>query len=103
MKLKESRRQKTKIVSFRETKPTYLLGWLSIGLVSMSALRISIHLTLPEVVDEISARGAHAPEIFEIDTDHSGLNKCQREDPLHKKLREELKRLTPYVTATSLF
>jgi hypothetical protein len=38
MKQKEGRRQKTEIISFHETKPTYLLGWFSIGIVSTSAL-----------------------------------------------------------------
>jgi hypothetical protein len=33
MELKERRGQKTEIISFCETKPTYVLGWLSIGIV----------------------------------------------------------------------
>jgi len=40
VKEKESRRGKTEIVSFSETKPTCLLGWFSIGLVGVSASRL---------------------------------------------------------------
>ena len=35
---KEKRRQKTEIVAFCETKPSYLFGWLSVGLVSAPIL-----------------------------------------------------------------
>jgi hypothetical protein len=38
MKEKESRRQKTEIVAFCETKPTRVLGWLSVGLVGATVL-----------------------------------------------------------------
>jgi hypothetical protein len=103
MREKENRRQKTDIISFSETKPTKLLGWLSIGLVSVSALPIGIYLTLPEIVTRESARGGHAPRTVNIDTDHSGLNKCQQGDTLHRKLREELKRLALYVIAAPPF
>ncbi|KAH8878672.1 hypothetical protein GQ53DRAFT_81806 [Thozetella sp. PMI_491] len=71
---KEGRRQKAKIKSFYETKPTYLLGWLSIGL----------------VVTRDSAT-VHADETIAIDTDHSGLNKCSgREAELYKQLEKAI-------------
>ncbi|KAJ5808827.1 vegetative incompatibility protein HET-E-1 [Penicillium riverlandense] len=38
MKEKEGRRQKTEIVAFCETKPTRVLGWLSVGLVGAAVL-----------------------------------------------------------------
>ncbi|KAJ5084974.1 vegetative incompatibility protein HET-E-1 [Penicillium argentinense] len=62
MREKESRRQKAEIVAFCETKPTRVLGWLSVGL----------------IVPTDSARGGHAALIVFIDTDHSGLNKCEK-------------------------
>ncbi|KAK4075230.1 hypothetical protein Purlil1_12720 [Purpureocillium lilacinum] len=64
--------QKTRIISFYETKPMYLLGWLSIG--------------------RVVARGSavvHADEEHDIDSDHSGLNKCAgRGDELYQKLKK---------------
>ena len=36
VKVKEQRGEKADMVSFHETKPTYLFDWLSIGLVSFS-------------------------------------------------------------------
>ncbi|KAM3549502.1 hypothetical protein ARSEF4850_008817 [Beauveria asiatica] len=78
MKIKEDCRQRTEIVAFRETKPTRIFGWLSIGL----------------VVFRDSARGAHGATMIDIDTDHSGLNKCTtREDTLYMNLKRELNRL----------
>lgn len=47
MAQKERQSQKVKIVSFYEKKPTYLLGWLSIGLVSSRLLHIGSLLTFP--------------------------------------------------------
>lgn len=47
MKQKESRQQKTDIVSFHETKHTYLFGLFDIGLVSAAALYIASHLIFP--------------------------------------------------------
>jgi len=41
----EHRWQKIHIVSFYETKPMYLLGWLSIGLVCMVQIQMSSYLT----------------------------------------------------------
>jgi hypothetical protein len=38
MKMKEGRGEKAEMVSFHETKPTYLFNWFSIGLVSINAL-----------------------------------------------------------------
>ena len=38
MKEKEDRRGKTEIVAFCETKPTRVLGWLSVGLVGAAVL-----------------------------------------------------------------
>jgi hypothetical protein len=99
---KEGRRQKTRIVSFHETKPTYLLGWFSIGLVSVNALYIANCLTFPEIVISDSAQG-YSVKIIDIDTDHSGLNKCsRREDQLYKELKCVLDRLTPYVVPGTL-
>ncbi|PMB65581.1 hypothetical protein BM221_008942 [Beauveria bassiana] len=78
MKMKEGRRQRTEIVAFRETKPTRMFGWLSIGL----------------VVPRDSARGSHGAITIDIDTDHSGLNKCKtREDKLYINLQQELNML----------
>ncbi|KAJ3562731.1 hypothetical protein NPX13_g8454 [Xylaria arbuscula] len=51
--------QDAKIYSIYETKPTYVLGLLSVGL----------------IVDRDSAKGP-ADETSDVDTDHSGLNKC---------------------------
>ncbi|KAI0903399.1 armadillo-type protein [Ustulina deusta] len=48
-----------KIYSIYETKPTYILGCLSLGL----------------IVDRNSAKGP-ADEAIDVNTDHSGLNKC---------------------------
>ncbi|OAQ89063.1 armadillo-type fold domain-containing protein [Purpureocillium lilacinum] len=68
----ERRGQETRIISFYETKPTYLLGWLSLG----------------RVVARDSAV-VHADEEHDIDSDHSGLNKCAgRGDELYQKLKK---------------
>ncbi len=97
MEQKENRRQKTRIVSFHETKPTYLLRWFSIGLVSTAVLYVDSRLTLYKIVTSDSAQG-YAAEVIEIDTDHSGLNKCsRREDQLYKELRRVIEGLKPYV------
>ncbi|KAK4077222.1 hypothetical protein Purlil1_12436 [Purpureocillium lilacinum] len=64
--------QKTRIISFYETKSMYLLGWLSIG----------------RLVARDSAV-LHADEEHDIDSDHSGLNKCAgRGDELYQKLKK---------------
>ena len=42
MKEKECRRQKTEIVAFCETKPTRVLGWLSVGLVGAAVLMLKL-------------------------------------------------------------
>ncbi|OHE91579.1 hypothetical protein CORC01_13127 [Colletotrichum orchidophilum] len=47
-----------RIISFYETRPTFMLGWFSVGL----------------VVDRFSATGYAAKPAY-MDTDHSGLNK----------------------------
>ncbi|KAI1409068.1 peptidase C14 [Hypoxylon sp. FL1857] len=66
-----------KIVSFRETKPTYLFGWLPLGL----------------IVDRDSAE-KHSHKRITVDTDHSGLNKCRDEkDEVYIKLQEEIRTL----------
>ncbi|KAH7117273.1 hypothetical protein B0J13DRAFT_652967, partial [Dactylonectria estremocensis] len=68
------RPQKFQIIPFYETKPTYLLGWLSLGL----------------VVPRDSAV-VHADKSHDIDTDHSGLNKCAGpEDQLYMQLKEAI-------------
>ncbi|KAK5994039.1 Vegetative incompatibility HET-E-1-like protein [Cladobotryum mycophilum] len=80
MKQKEDRRNKTEIISFCETKPTYMLGWLSLGI----------------IVPRNSARGSHAARAIPIDTDHSGLNKCSgRDTQLYRELQKQLQRLRP--------
>ncbi|KAJ3487206.1 hypothetical protein NLG97_g6457 [Lecanicillium saksenae] len=79
---KMSRCGETKIVAFVEKMPTYILGWLFVGL----------------IVDADSARGGHSAKTRYIDTDHSGLNKCKCE-ALCKTLIEELRNLSPGKTA----
>ncbi|RWA04714.1 hypothetical protein EKO27_g10397 [Xylaria grammica] len=65
---------KAKIFSFYETKPSYALGCFSIGL----------------IVDRESATGC-ANEAIDMDTDHSGLNKCfGLEDPLYEKIKSAI-------------
>ncbi|RDW64642.1 hypothetical protein BP6252_10293 [Coleophoma cylindrospora] len=78
MRDKESRREATKVFSFYELKPTYLLKCLPIGI----------------VVTRDSARGYTAEHIG-IDTDHSGLNKSMRDDQLYQELKKAVKRLRP--------
>ncbi|CAH0054140.1 unnamed protein product [Clonostachys solani] len=69
--------QKFQVISFYETKPTYLLGWQSLGL----------------VVSRDSA-AVHMDKQYSIDTDHSRLNKCAGpEDKLYMKLKEAIGRL----------
>ncbi|OTB02461.1 hypothetical protein M426DRAFT_195206 [Hypoxylon sp. CI-4A] len=66
-----------KIISFCETKPTLIFGWLSIGL----------------IVNKNSAFG-NAMELVDLDTDHTGLNKFSgKDDPRYKKLSEYVKAL----------
>ena len=91
---KGNRRQKSKIISFHETKPTLLLGWFSIGLLSATAPSIFSCLMFSKVVARDSARG-YAADVFSIDTDHSGLNKCLQDDPLYQKLKAVLVELRP--------
>ncbi|KAJ5736566.1 peptidase C14 [Penicillium malachiteum] len=65
------------IWSFYETKPTYLFNWLSLG----------------KVVSRPSAV-VHGDEQVDIDTDHSGLNKCVGfEDKLYQKLNDAISKL----------
>ncbi|KAJ6436917.1 mutator-like element [Purpureocillium lavendulum] len=75
----ERRGQKTRIISFYETKPMYLFGWLTIG----------------RVVPRYSAvLDADPNEEHGIDTDHSGLNKCAgRDDKLYQILKDAIGRL----------
>ncbi|EQL01948.1 NACHT and WD40 domain protein [Ophiocordyceps sinensis CO18] len=83
MNHKRRRRDKTRIASFYETKPTYL-GCLSLGV----------------IVSRDSARGP-AEVAIPIDTDHSGLNKCrERNDQLYQRLLDQLRRLRPTTTPT---
>ncbi|KAL7798225.1 hypothetical protein V8C37DRAFT_249141 [Trichoderma ceciliae] len=87
MRRKESRRQKTEIVSFYETKPTYMLNWISLGI----------------IVSRDSARGGHAATTIPIDTDHSGLNKCNGKDAqLYRELCQHLDRIRQTTTTPSL-
>jgi len=84
MKDKEDRRQQTEITAFCETKPTYVLGF-SVGL----------------IVTEDSARGGHGATAIDIDSDHSGLNKCRgRKDELYIQLKERLENLQPTTKQT---
>lgn len=73
--------KKTKIVSICEQKPTYLLNWLYAGL----------------IVPFVSATfGTNFIEVFKVDKDHSGLNKCPNsEDPLYKVLTAQLHKIRP--------
>ncbi|KAL5085724.1 hypothetical protein Trisim1_010070 [Trichoderma cf. simile WF8] len=73
--------KKTKIVSICEQKPTYLLNWLYAGL----------------IVPLASATfGTNFMEVFKVDKDHSGLNKCtDLEDPLYKVLTTQLHKIRP--------
>ncbi|KAI9897307.1 hypothetical protein N3K66_008329 [Trichothecium roseum] len=84
IKNKENRRQKTEIVAFCETKSTYVLGF-----------------PLGRIVTEDSARGGHAAETIYIDSDHSGLNKCQGvQDELYMQLQKKLANLNPTIKPT---
>ncbi|KAJ4857850.1 WD domain, g-beta repeat domain-containing protein [Trichoderma breve] len=73
--------KKTKIVSICEQKPTYLMNWLYAGL----------------IVPLASATfGTNFMEVFKVDKDHSGLNKCfNLEDPLYKVLTAQLHKIRP--------
>ncbi|KAL6693367.1 WD40-repeat-containing domain protein [Trichoderma pleuroticola] len=73
--------KKTKIVSICEQKPTYLLNWLYAGL----------------IVPLASATfGTNFMEVFKVDKDHSGLNKCPNsEDSLYKVLTAQLHKIRP--------
>ncbi|CCF33002.1 peptidase C14 [Colletotrichum higginsianum] len=67
----------SKIISFCETKPTFVLGWLSVGL----------------VVDQSSAMG-YAAKPIDVDTDHSGLNKfSNHEDPGYRAIKKAIEEL----------
>ena len=99
MEQKNARGQKTNIISFHETKPTYILGYFSVGVVSISPSNFNISLIILKIVDRNSAQGL-ANRNIGIDTDHSGLNKCsRREDQLYEELKKAIQTLTPYVTA----
>ncbi|KAI1827418.1 hypothetical protein F4861DRAFT_363248 [Xylaria intraflava] len=67
---KTLRPKDAKIYSIYETKPSYIFGCLSLGL----------------IVDRDSAKGS-ADEAISVDTDHSGLNKCpERSGELYKAI-----------------
>ncbi|KAI1410260.1 peptidase C14 [Hypoxylon sp. FL1857] len=75
-----SRSRKPKVISFYETKPTYIFGWFSIG----------------RIVDRDSAYG-FAIESDSMDTDHSGMNKFTgRKDQQYKRLKEKINDLIPF-------
>lgn len=88
----ERRRSKFRIISFYETKPTYLLGWLSIGQVCVVWIQMSSYLIFAKVVSRDSAVvHAEANGKHFIDTDHSGLNKCAgSEDQLYVQLKRAI-------------
>ncbi|RDA94102.1 hypothetical protein CP533_6594 [Ophiocordyceps camponoti-saundersi (nom. inval.)] len=82
MKEKQRRREKTELVCFSETKPSWIAG-IPIGV----------------IVDRDSARCWDA-EVVHVDVDHSGLNKCSGpDDSLYVMLRDKLQRLVPTATA----
>ncbi|KAI0413187.1 hypothetical protein F5X98DRAFT_391141 [Xylaria grammica] len=81
---------KAKIFSFCETKPSYALGCFSIGLVSLFSPVTNISNHFFKIVDRDSATGSAAKAI-DMDTDHSGLNKCfGLEDPLYEKIKSKI-------------
>ncbi|KAJ6032487.1 peptidase C14 [Penicillium herquei] len=67
------------VISFYETKPTYLFRYISLG----------------QVVEKDSAILHASPqESYPIDTDHSGLNKfAGKEDEFYQKLKTSIRRL----------
>ncbi|KAI1363149.1 armadillo-type protein [Xylaria arbuscula] len=78
--------QDAKIYSIYETKPTYALGFLSVGL----------------IVDRDSARGP-SDETFEVDTDHSGLNKCSDDSSeLYQAILKAIERVRHHPTLLEL-
>ncbi|KAL7815810.1 hypothetical protein V8C26DRAFT_401632 [Trichoderma gracile] len=73
--------RETKIVSICEQKPTYLLDWLYAGKI---------------VPSESATFGTNFMQVFNVDKDHSGLNKCPGlDDPLYKELTTQLRKLKP--------
>ncbi|KAK4076939.1 uncharacterized protein Triagg1_3906 [Trichoderma aggressivum f. europaeum] len=78
---KEKKGRETQIVTICEKKPTYLLNWLYAGKI---------------VPWESATFGANFADVFEVDTDHTGLNKCvSLKDPLYKELTVQLHRIQP--------
>ncbi len=93
--LKKGQGHNVGLVSFIETKPTYLFNCFSIGLVGKSALSYMISLTFFYIVNRDSASGT-SEKIIPIDTDHSGLNKCARKtDRLYTELESAIKDIRP--------
>lgn len=82
------------VVSFREIMQTYIPGWLSIGLVSWSAPRLSVAsiLRLSKVVNASSALG-YARETIPLNVDHGGLNKSPK---VYKALTAEIHNIGLY-------
>ncbi|RFU77887.1 vegetative incompatibility het-e-1 [Trichoderma arundinaceum] len=73
--------KETKITSICERNPTYLFNWLYAGKI---------------VPWESATFGANFADVYEVDKDHSGLNKClSPEDPLYKELTTQLLRIRP--------
>ncbi|UKZ56016.1 hypothetical protein TrVGV298_009841 [Trichoderma virens] len=73
--------KETKIVSICEKKPTYLQNWFYAGKI---------------VPWESATFGANFADVYEVDKDHSGLNKClNSEDPLYRELAEQLHKMQP--------
>ncbi|OPB45775.1 hypothetical protein A0O28_0093420 [Trichoderma guizhouense] len=78
---KEKKGRETQIVTICEKKPTYLLNWLYAGKI---------------VPWESATFGANFADVFEVDKDHTGLNKCvSSKDPLYKELTAQLHRIQP--------
>ncbi|KAK5997958.1 Vegetative incompatibility HET-E-1-like protein [Cladobotryum mycophilum] len=71
----------TRIISICERKPTYFLNWLYAG----------------KIVPLQSATfGSNFMDVYEVDKDHSSLNKCATiEDPLYIELMEQLHNILP--------
>ncbi|TFA98360.1 hypothetical protein CCMA1212_009831 [Trichoderma ghanense] len=82
-KKKEDLGRETRIVSICEQKPTYFLNWLYAGKI---------------VPSESATFGTNFMQVFKVDKDHSGLNKCcSPEDPLYRELTTQLQKMQPNV------
>jgi hypothetical protein len=91
--------KETKIVSICERKPTYLLNCLYAGKVSIHSPKAP-NLTLSHILQivpwESATFGANFIDVYEVDKDHSGLNKCLNpEDPLYKELTAQIYDMQP--------